>query len=245
MGTVKLISNSFSLSSLTATNDKRKGPSLTQAKQEKMEYEAVWRVYPPIRLCINFSILPGSSVCAPLSWYASLRYPAVHIRELVKHFKYNMILLSLLASSLPGPTPTAANTLWDAVVQDTVALLKQEEERCMCAPPSPQHSLPPPSPDPMSYKSKSTTWNRSYISLAGPVTHILKKRRSDLSSLLNGSGFWNHSVPSMPSLPISGVHEEEPPPFGMTAHIAGSTLQHLLALRFVEDDDDKGYWEDV
>ncbi|KAJ6561120.1 hypothetical protein DFH09DRAFT_1316242 [Mycena vulgaris] len=87
----------------------------------------------------------------------------------------------------------------------------------MYAPPSPRHAVPP-SPDPIPYESKRTTWNGSYTSLAGgPSTHVLKKRRSDLSSLLNVSTFRSHSAPNTPPLPLAEVPEEDPQEFGVAA----------------------------
>ncbi|KAJ7777378.1 hypothetical protein B0H16DRAFT_955958 [Mycena metata] len=78
----------------------------------------------------------------------------------------------------------------------------------MYAPPSPRHSMPPPSPDVPSYKeSKRTTWN------GGPpsIHKNREKRRSDLSSLLNtSSSLRSHSAPSTPpATSLIDVPEEE------------------------------------
>ncbi|KAJ7035522.1 hypothetical protein C8F04DRAFT_1097548 [Mycena alexandri] len=85
----------------------------------------------------------------------------------------------------------------------------------MYAPPSPRHSMPPPSPDVPSHKeSKRTTWNGSYSTISStPSIHVSRnreKRRSDLSSLLNTSSLRSHSAPSTPpATSLIDVQEEE------------------------------------
>ncbi|KAJ7626255.1 hypothetical protein DFH06DRAFT_1304762 [Mycena polygramma] len=75
----------------------------------------------------------------------------------------------------------------------------------MYAPPSPRHSLPPPTPPP-THESKRMTWNGSYGGLK-----TREKRRSDLSGLLNVASLRSHSAPSTP--PATGglgdVQEED------------------------------------
>ncbi|KAJ7230623.1 hypothetical protein GGX14DRAFT_508384 [Mycena pura] len=91
----------------------------------------------------------------------------------------------------------------------------------MYAPPSPRHSLPPPSPDVASYESKRTTWNGSYTSLSGgPSMHVIKnreKRRSDLTLLFNTTSYKSHSAPSTPLVDVLEEEPKTPQPFGAAA----------------------------